>query len=63
MSSKVKRMLKSKSLKINNLFKSNYLKEVSFPINRTGLIYDPLMLDFHCEWDPQYPEVDFIFYF
>jgi len=53
-------MLKSKSLKINNLFKSNYLKEVSFPINRTGLIYDPLMLDFHCEWDPQYPEVDFI---
>lgn len=23
---------------------------------RTGLIYDPLMLDFHCEWDDQYPE-------
>nr|QDF21421.1 histone deacetylase 6 [Brachionus koreanus] len=23
---------------------------------RTGLIYDPLMLDYHCLWDPIYPE-------
>jgi hypothetical protein len=29
----------------------------SYQTNRTGLIYDPLMLDFYCEWDPQYPEV------
>lgn len=23
---------------------------------RTGLIYDPVMLDYKCEWDEQYPE-------
>jgi hypothetical protein len=28
----------------------------TYKLNRTGLIYDPLMLDYHCEWDPQYPE-------
>ena len=28
----------------------------SYKVNRTGLIYDPLMLDFHCLWDEQYPE-------
>jgi acetoin utilization deacetylase AcuC-like enzyme len=28
----------------------------SYKTNRTGLIYDPLMLYFECEWDDQYPE-------
>ncbi|CAF0704332.1 unnamed protein product [Brachionus calyciflorus] len=31
-------------------------KKKDFKKNRTGLIYDPLMLDFNCLWDPIYPE-------
>lgn len=23
---------------------------------RTGLTYDPIMLEHYCEWDPQFPE-------
>lgn len=31
-------------------------EQATYQLNRTGLIYDPLMLEFKCEWDDQYPE-------
>lgn len=27
-----------------------------YALNKTGLTYDPIMLEYHCEWDPIYPE-------
>ncbi|RNA32151.1 Histone deacetylase 6 [Brachionus plicatilis] len=35
---------------------SNFHQRKDYKINRTGLIYDPLMLDYNCLWDPIYPE-------